>query len=126
MPDLPTVLIGSVNLDERMARLISACASVAYLFASLGAAPLVERYGRRVMMMVSIAIQFFCFLILTVLLYYTEKPGYAFQVEVAKASIVWFFIYYMGFALGMLGIPWLYPTEINRYAGDQVTSLWYR
>ncbi|KAI5921589.1 general substrate transporter [Camillea tinctor] len=111
--NLPTVLIGSVNLDECMARLISACASVAYVFASLGAAPLVERYGRRVMMMVSIGIQFFCFLILTVLLYYTEKPGYAFQVEVAKASIAWFFIYYMGFALGMLGIPWLYPTEIN-------------
>ncbi|KAI1638136.1 general substrate transporter [Biscogniauxia mediterranea] len=103
----------SVKLDERMARLIAACASVAYLFASLGAAPLVERYGRRMMMMISTAIQFFCFLILTVLLSYTEKPGYASQVEVAKASVVWFFVYYMGFALGMLGIPWLYPTEIN-------------
>ncbi|KAI1499280.1 general substrate transporter [Biscogniauxia marginata] len=110
---LPTVLIGSVNLDERMARLISACASVSYVFASLVAAPLVERYGRRIMMMVSTGVQFFCFLLLTVLLYYTEKPGYAFQVEVAKASVVWFFIYYMGFGLGMLGIPWLYPTEIN-------------
>ncbi|CAJ2513262.1 Uu.00g013810.m01.CDS01 [Anthostomella pinea] len=110
---LPTLLIESVKLEPSMARLIAACASVAYLFASLAAAPLVERFGRRIMMIISTAIQFFCFLLMTVLLYYTEKPGYPYQDEVAKASVVWFFIYYMGFGLGMLGIPWLYPTEIN-------------
>ncbi|KAF3067099.1 Sugar transporter STL1 [Daldinia childiae] len=103
----------NVKLDESMARLIAACASVAYLFASLVAAPLVERVGRRIMMMVSTAIQLVCFLLVTVLLHFAEKPGYLHQIEVSKASVVWFFIYYMGFGLGMLGIPWLYPTEIN-------------
>ncbi|KAI0160934.1 general substrate transporter [Hypoxylon sp. FL1284] len=110
---LPTVLIESVKLDNSMARLIAACASVAYLFASLIAAPLVEKCGRRIMMMVSTGIQLFCFLLVTILLYYSEKPDYPHQVEVSKASVVWFIIYYMGFGLGMLGIPWLYPTEIN-------------
>ncbi|KAI0011592.1 general substrate transporter [Xylariaceae sp. FL0662B] len=110
---LPTLLIESVKLQSSMARLIAACASVAYLFASLVAAPLVEKFGRRKMMMTSTGIQFFCFLLMTVLLYYTEKPDYPDGIEVAKASVVWFFIYYMGFGLGMLGIPWLYPTEIN-------------
>ncbi|KAI0850541.1 putative MFS sugar transporter [Daldinia vernicosa] len=110
---LPTVLIESVKLDESMARLIAACASVAYLFASLVAAPLVERVGRRIMMMVSTAIQLVCFLLVTVLLHFAEQPDYLQKIEVSKASVVWFFIYYMGFGLGMLGIPWLYPTEIN-------------
>lgn len=110
---LPTLLQESVGLDDRMARLITACASVAYLAASLVAAPMVERFGRRKMMLASTAVQFFCFLLMTVLLYYTEKEDYAYQIEVAKASVVWFFIYLMGFGLGMLGIPWLYPTEIN-------------
>ncbi|OTA78186.1 hypothetical protein M434DRAFT_38539 [Hypoxylon sp. CO27-5] len=110
---LPTVLIESVKLDDSMARLIAACASVAYLFASLAAAPLVEKLGRRIMMMVSTAVQLLCFVLVTVLLRFAEKPGYLHQVEVAKASVVWFIIYYMGFGLGMLGIPWLYPTEIN-------------
>ncbi|KAI5865122.1 general substrate transporter [Durotheca rogersii] len=110
---LPTVLIESVNLEESMARLIAACASVVYLAAALAAAPLVERLGRRMMMMVSTGIQLFCFLLITILLSLSEKPGYAHQVEVAEASIVWFFVYYIGFGLGMLGIPWLYPTEIN-------------
>jgi MFS family permease len=96
-----------------MARLIAALASVSYLFASLVAAPMVERFGRRTMMLVSTFIQLICFILITVLLYFTEKPGYPFQSEVAKASVVWFFVYYIGFALGMLGIPWLYPTEIN-------------
>ncbi|KAI2606603.1 general substrate transporter [Hypoxylon sp. NC1633] len=110
---LPTVLIESVKLDENMARLIAACASVAYLVASLIAAPLVEKLGRRIMMMVSTAVQLFCFLLVTILLSFAEKPDYLQKVEVAKASVVWFIIYYMGFGLGMLGIPWLYPTEIN-------------
>ncbi|KAI1811163.1 hexose carrier protein [Poronia punctata] len=110
---LPTLLKQSVHLEDKMARLIAALASVSYLFASLIAAPFVERFGRRKMMLISTLIQLICFILLTVLLYYTEKPGYPFQTEVAKASVVWFFLYYMGFGLGMLGIPWLYPTEIN-------------
>ncbi|KAI1174925.1 hexose carrier protein [Nemania sp. FL0916] len=110
---LPTLLIESVRLEDRMARLIAALASVSYLFASIIAAPMVEKFGRRMMMIVSTLIQLICFILITVLLYFTEKPGYEFQEQVAKASVVWFFVYYIGFGLGMLGIPWLYPTEIN-------------
>lgn len=65
------------------------------------------------MMLISTLIQLICFILITVLLRFTEKPGYPYQTEVAKASVVWFFVYYIGFGLGMLGIPWLYPTEIN-------------
>ncbi|KAI0882812.1 general substrate transporter [Annulohypoxylon maeteangense] len=110
---LPTVLIESVKLDSSMARLIAACASVVYLIASLIAAPLVEKFGRRKMMMLSTVIQFFCFLLVTILLHFAEEPGYAHQVELAKSSVVWFILFYVAFGLGMLGIPWLYPTEIN-------------
>ncbi|KAI1184091.1 hexose carrier protein [Nemania serpens] len=110
---LPTLLIESVGLEDQMARLVSALASVSYLFASLIAAPMVERFGRRKMMLLSTLIQLICFILVTVLLAFTEKPGYPSRTEVAKATVVWFFIYYIGFGLGMLGIPWLYPTEIN-------------
>ncbi|KAJ8133204.1 hypothetical protein O1611_g419 [Lasiodiplodia mahajangana] len=110
---LPTLLIESVGLADKMARLIAALASVSYLLASLIAAPMVERFGRRAMMLVSTLIQLVCFILITVLIYFTQKPGYPSQTEVAKATVVWFFIYYIGFGLGMLGIPWLYPTEIN-------------
>lgn len=121
---LPTVLIESVKLDDSMARLIAACASVAYLFASLIAAPLVEKLGRRVMMMVSTVIQLFCFLLVTVLLSFAEQPGYAHTVEVSKASVVWFVIYYMGFGLGMLGVSsadlWNWLRNTNQHFIDSV------
>ncbi|KAK7980906.1 hypothetical protein PG989_013363 [Apiospora arundinis] len=108
----PTLFIESVGTIDNMARLIAALSSVSYVAASGIAAPLVEWYGRRSMMIVSTAIQFLCFLMMAILLYYSfvGKPG---QQKVAKASVVFFFLYYMGFGLGMLGIPRLYPTEIN-------------
>lgn len=37
---------------------------------------LVERFDRRKKMMALTGIQFFCFLLMTVMLYYTEKEGY--------------------------------------------------
>ncbi|KAF2463556.1 general substrate transporter [Lindgomyces ingoldianus] len=110
---LPTLLISSVDLSDSMARLIAATSAVVYLIASGIAAPLVERYGRRIMMMVSTAIQFFCFLLMTILLYFANDLNRPDHQIFGKASVVWFFIYYIGFGLGMLGIPWLYPTEIN-------------
>lgn len=110
---MPTLLSTSVGLSDKMSRLITACASLVYLAASGAAAPLVEQLGRRVMMMTSTAVQLLCFFMMTILFYYAQKPGYVGQEKVAEASVVFFFLYYIGFGLGMLGIPWLYPTEIN-------------
>ena len=48
---LPLVLISSVGLDDKLARLLAACNSVSYLLFSLIGIPNVERWGRRKMMM---------------------------------------------------------------------------
>ncbi|ETN42632.1 uncharacterized protein HMPREF1541_01789 [Cyphellophora europaea CBS 101466] len=113
---LPTVLIQSVHLSETMARLLAACNSVSYLLFSLIGIPNVERWGRRKMLMFAAAGQCFCYAIITALLRYAEKPGYAAQKEVASASVAFFFLYYVFFGIGMQGVPWLYPTEINSLA----------
>ena len=110
---LPTVLIQSVGLDEKLARLLAACNSVSYLLFSLIAIPNVERWGRRKLMMYGAAGQCVCYLIITVLLRYNEKAGYSASKEVASASIAFFFLYYVFFGIGWQGVPWLYPTEIN-------------
>ena len=110
---LPTVLIESVGLENKLARLLAACNSVSYLAFSLIAIPNVERWGRRKLMMYAAAGQCFCYLIITVLLRYTELPGYGATKEVAAASVAFFFLYYVFFGIGWQGVPWLYPTEIN-------------
>ena len=110
---LPTVLINSVKLDNKLARLLAACNSVSYLLFSLIAIPNVEKWGRRRLMMFGAAGQAFCYLIITVLLRYTILPGYSATKEVASASVAFFFLYYVFFGIGWQGVPWLYPVEIN-------------
>lgn len=58
--------------------------------------------------MLSTAGQFLAFLLITILLRYAESNE-----KVASASITFFFLFYIAFGMGMLGIPWLYPTEIS-------------
>ncbi|KAJ6112228.1 hypothetical protein N7523_008289 [Penicillium sp. IBT 18751x] len=108
---LPTVLETAVGMEESMARLLTACNAISYLMFSGLAILLVERMGRRGLMLLSTAGQFFCFLIITILLYLVETRSNG--VVFGKASIVFFFLFHGSFGIGMLGVPWLYPTEIN-------------
>lgn len=108
---LPTVLINSVGLSDSMARLLTACNATSYLIISSSAILLVERLGRRGLMLMSTAGQLFSFLIITILLRYASPTGNG--AKAASASIAFFFIYYISFGMGMLGVPWLYPTEIS-------------
>ena len=108
---MPTVLTKSVGLPEKMARLLSACNAVSYLIFAGIAVLLIERMGRRGLMLLSTFGQFVCFLVITVLLRYSEtsENGSVY----GNASVAFFFLYYGAFGIGMLGVPWLYPTEIN-------------
>lgn len=110
---LPTVLMESVGMSEKMARLLAACNSVSYLLAGMVAIPQIERWGRRRLFMVCALGQGVCYLLITVLLAMNEKPGYAHAEQVASASVAFFFAYYVFFGCGFQGIPWLLPVEIN-------------
>lgn len=110
---LPTVLMESVGMTEKMSRLLAACNSVSYLLAGMIGISSVERWGRRPLFMFSAIGQAFCYLLITVLLAFNEKPGYPYAEQVASGSVAFFFAYYVFFASGFQGIPWLYPVEIN-------------
>lgn len=110
---LPTVLMESVGMTEKMSRLLAACNSISYLLAGMVGISSVECWGRRPLFMFSAIGQAFCYLLITVLLAFNEKPGYPYAEQVASASVAFFFAYYVFFASGFQGIPWLYPVEIN-------------
>lgn len=110
---MPTVLTKSVGLEEKMARLLSACNAVSYLVFSGIAVLLIERMGRRGLMLLSTFAQFVCFLIITILIRYAENTSDGNGRVYGNASVAFFFLYYGAFGIGMLGVPWLYPTEIN-------------
>lgn len=108
---LPTVLITAVGLEEKLARLLTAVSSVTYLIFSFTAVFFVDRWGRRSLMMISTAGQGLAFLVITVMLRFSENSSNG--ATIASASVAFFFLYYIAFGVGMLGVPWLYPTEIN-------------
>lgn len=110
---LPTVLIQSVGLSEKLARLLAACNSVSYLAFSMIGIPNIERWGRRKMMIYASIGQALSYMLITILLRYNELPGYSGSKQVASASVAFFFTYYIFFGIGFQGVPWLYPTEIN-------------
>lgn len=108
---LPTVFEEAVGLSITMSRLLVACNSVSYLIFSFVAIPLIERWGRRSLMLLSTFGQFLGFLLICILLRMDSVSGT--DDKYAMASIAFFFFYYIAFGVGMLGVPWLYPTEIN-------------
>ncbi|KAF3001674.1 hypothetical protein E8E14_006968 [Neopestalotiopsis sp. 37M] len=108
---LPTVFIDVIGLSNEMSRLLVAINSVTYLIFSFVAVTLVERLGRRALMLLSTVGQFVAFLVITILLRFASVSTNS--EELGKVAIAFFFLYYIAFGLGMLGVPWLYPTEIN-------------
>lgn len=110
---LPTVLTKSVGLGEETARLLTACNAISYFVFSGMAALLVERMGRRGLMLLSTFGQFVCFLVITVLLSFAESSSTGNSQAFGSASVAFIFLFHASFGIGMLGVPWLYPTEIN-------------
>ena len=123
---LPFVLMNSVGLSDSMARLLTACNATSYFIFSCAAAAVVEKVGRRGLMMMSGSGQLISFLVITILLALAEKDKIY-----ATASVAFFFLFHIAFGMGMLGVPWLYPTEINslpmRTKGAAVSTAtnWY-
>ncbi|OAA64572.1 General substrate transporter [Niveomyces insectorum RCEF 264] len=108
---MPTVLTTYVGVSTEMARLLTGVNATTYLIFASAAVPMVERWGRRWLMLLSTAGQFVSFLVITILLSVADgKPSGS---GVSTATIPFFFLFFCSFGGGMLGVPWLYPTEIN-------------
>ncbi|KAJ1706249.1 hypothetical protein G4B11_001631 [Aspergillus flavus] len=109
---LTTLLIESVGLSNRLARLLTACKSISYLLSGIFAIPNIERFGRRQILMICSLGQGICYLLITVLIRFNEMEEYGTKQKVASASVAFFF-YYLSFGCGFQGIPWLLPVELN-------------
>ncbi|KAK2461111.1 hypothetical protein APHAL10511_006890 [Amanita phalloides] len=107
---LPLVLQNSVGLSNNLSRLLAGCNSVSYLLFSFAGLLLIERAGRRKMMMWGAAGQCVCYVLISALLSQTGGPR---GTNFGAAATAFFFVYYIFFGVCWQGVPWLYPTEIN-------------
>ncbi|KAJ7588082.1 general substrate transporter [Mycena floridula] len=111
---LPLVLQNSVGLSNNLSRLLAACNSVSYLIFSFAGLALIERAGRRKLMMWGAAGQCLCYIFISGLLSQADSSerGRNF----GAGATAFFFFYYVFFGICWQGVPWLYPVEINSLA----------
>ncbi|KAJ6552061.1 hypothetical protein DFH09DRAFT_1319456 [Mycena vulgaris] len=111
---LPLVLQNSVGLSNNLSRLLAACNSVSYLLFSFAGIFLIERAGRRKLMMWGAAGQCVCYMFISGFLSQADDPVYG--ARYGAGATVFFFTYYLFFGICWQGVPWLYPVEINSLA----------
>ncbi|KAJ7083996.1 general substrate transporter [Mycena belliarum] len=111
---LPLVLQNSVGLSNNMARFLAAWNSVSYLLFSFAGIVLIERAGRRKLMMWGAAGQCLCYMFISAFLSQADDPVNG--ARYGAAATVFFFVYYLFFGICWQGVPWLYPVEINSLA----------
>ncbi|TEY79613.1 hypothetical protein BOTCAL_0043g00170 [Botryotinia calthae] len=104
-----TVFEDSLGFSPALARLLTACYGTLYLAAAIFALFIVDHFGRRKMMITGALGMGLSSMVIGVCLSQTTEdykaPGY-----VATAFI---FIFIAFFAVGWLGITWLYPAEVT-------------
>ena len=94
---LPLVLQNSVGLSNNLSRLLAGCNSVSYLVFSFAGLLLIERAGRRKLMMWGAAGQCICYVFIAALLSQAGNPRHGKQY--GAGATAFFFFYYVSFGI---------------------------
>ena len=106
------VFINALNLEELISRILAAAGSVDYLLFSCLAYFVIERFGRRKVMMTSALGCSICWIVISISLNISDT-GRGDEYKLGAVAVAFFFAFFACFGMGVLGVPWLYPTEIN-------------
>ncbi|KAL9526809.1 Sugar transporter [Sphaerulina musiva] len=101
-----TVFEDSLNFDPALSRFMTAWLGTEYFLAAVVALFVVDKLGRRNLMMFGAGGMALSLLIIGATLSTGKMSG-------AYAATVFIFVYDSFFALGWLGITWLYPAEVT-------------
>ncbi|KAF2256706.1 sugar transporter STL1 [Trematosphaeria pertusa] len=105
------IFINALGISELLSRILAAAGSVDYLVFACLAYFVIERYGRRKVMMCSAAACSTCWIVIAISLGLSAHGGNEYKLGIVAVSF--FFVFFASFGMGVLGVPWLYPTEIN-------------
>lgn len=104
------VFINALGLSEFLARILAAAGSMDYLFFSFMAYFVIERHGRRKVMMTSAAGCAMCWIMIAITLGLSEH-GLADSYRMGIVAVSFFFVFWACFAMGCLGSKSLPPRE---------------
>ncbi|KAJ5570004.1 uncharacterized protein N7459_009434 [Penicillium hispanicum] len=101
-----TIYENSIGMGGLMSRILAACNGTEYFIASLVPIFIIEKVGRRTLMLVGAAGMSISMVVLAVTTSFVDQP------KPGIAAAVFLFVFNTFFAWGWLGMTWLYPAEI--------------
>ncbi|KAJ5679586.1 hypothetical protein N7462_007830 [Penicillium macrosclerotiorum] len=101
-----TIYEKSIGMDGLMSRILAACNGTEYFLASLIPIFIIEKVGRRPLMLIGAAGMSISMVVLAV------TTSFVGQTKPGIAAAVFLFVFNTFFAWGWLGMTWLYPAEI--------------
>lgn len=104
-----TSVLSGMGLSDLMSRIISGVNGTCYFLTSLIAITIIERVGRRPLMLWTAAAQCITMAVLAGL-YNIEHEG---NKAAQGVSVLCLFLFNTWFSIGWLGMTWLYPAEIT-------------
>lgn len=106
------VFVNALNFSVVRSRILSSCGSVVYLIFSSLAYFIIERWGRRRVIITSSVGCSLCWIVIALTQgLIVSDPSNSTPYNIT--SVVFFFIFFATFGIGLLPVPWIYPTEIN-------------
>lgn len=103
-----TIYENSIGMDGLTSRILAACNGTEYFLASLIPIFIIEKIGRRTLMLIGAAGMSISMAVLAIA---TSIDGPS-KGKAGVAAAVFLFVFNSFFALGWLGMTWLYPAEI--------------
>lgn len=109
---LPTLLQQSVGFSNQTARLLSGVNGTIYVFAAFCCLLLIDRFGRRKMMLYGAMTCGSWYLIAALTIRQGEiEPSK--QRQFGSATTAMFFLYYFCYGTSFAKVPWVYNSEVN-------------
>ncbi|PLN79950.1 general substrate transporter [Aspergillus taichungensis] len=102
----PVMFQTTMGMNRDLSMILGGCIQCTYLVGSAIPVFLMDRFGRRTLLMVCSAGLCFCFVMVSILLSLDRK-------ECAYGATAFIFVFQLFYGVGWLPVPWFYPAELN-------------
>lgn len=102
----PVMFQETMNMSRNLSLILGGAMQCTYLVGSAIPVFLMDRYGRRTLLMVCSAGLCLCFVMVSILLSLDRE-------DCAYGATVFIFIFQIFYGVGWLPVPWFYPAELN-------------
>lgn len=102
----PVMFQENMGLSRNLSLILGGCVQCTYLVGSGIPVFLMDRFGRRTLLMVCSAGLLLCFVMVSILLSLGTTKG-------AYGATAFIFVFQLFYGVGWLPVPWFYPSELN-------------